>query len=187
MRYYETLYIVNPNYELERLDAVIKSVEKVLDNAKGLAVINHRTWGKKRLAYAIDKHKYGTYVLLQFELDSPESLLELDQFLKLEKAIIRYQTVRLESKPDVIEDAVDEPKEKAEDKKDDQKSDQESAVKEEHEKVEDKEPEGESKESEDAGESESESEPEPKSEEESEPESDSEPVEETAESDTEKE
>lgn len=108
MRYYETLYIINPNYELERLDAVTKAVGDVLEKAEGVTVINHRIWGKKRLAYPIEKHKYGTYVLLQFELDTPAFLTDLDQFLKLEKAIIRHQTIRLESRPEVYVEAVEE-------------------------------------------------------------------------------
>ncbi|NOZ73864.1 MAG: 30S ribosomal protein S6 [FCB group bacterium] len=109
MRYYETLYIVNPNYELERLEAVMNTVGSVLEKADKVTVINHRTWGKKRLAYPIEKHKYGTYILLQFELDAPEFLAELDQFLKLEKAIIRHQTIRLETRPEVYVEPTDEP------------------------------------------------------------------------------
>ncbi|MFQ6614579.1 MAG: 30S ribosomal protein S6 [Fidelibacterota bacterium] len=109
MRYYETLYIVNPNYELERLDAVIKTVGSVLDKTAGVTVINHRIWGKKRLAYPIEKHKYGTYILLQFELEAPEFVAELDQFLKLEKAVIRHQTIRLETRPAVYVEPTDEP------------------------------------------------------------------------------
>ncbi|RMF10719.1 MAG: 30S ribosomal protein S6 [Candidatus Neomarinimicrobiota bacterium] len=115
MRYYETLYIVNPNYEADRLEAVMKAVDQHLEPLEGLRVINHRIWGKKRLAYPIEKHKYGTYVLLQFESESPEVLKDFDQFLKLEKAVLRHQTLRLERKPEVYvdEDAAGEPKPKA--------------------------------------------------------------------------
>ena len=51
MRYYESLYIINPNYEDNRLDETMKMVsEKCSDY--GLKIINHRIWGKKRLAYS---------------------------------------------------------------------------------------------------------------------------------------
>ena len=66
MREYEICYIVNPNYEQERLDDVIKSVSDKLSEY-GFSVINHRIWGKKRLAYSIEKHKYGSFILLHFE------------------------------------------------------------------------------------------------------------------------
>ena len=44
MRYYESLYIVNPNYEQERLDDVMKSVADKLSEY-GFSIINHRIWG----------------------------------------------------------------------------------------------------------------------------------------------
>ncbi|NOZ03891.1 MAG: 30S ribosomal protein S6 [FCB group bacterium] len=100
MKYYETLYIVNPNFEQDRLDHVMRGVTKAVEREK-VNIINHRIWGKKRLAYPIQKHKYGTYILLQFEADDVSFLTEFDQFLKLEKAIIRHQTIRLEERPEV--------------------------------------------------------------------------------------
>lgn len=102
MRYYETLYIVNPNFEGERLDAVIKEVGDQIAGFEGVAVINHRVWGKKRLAYTIQNHKYGTYVLLQFEADTGAFLRDFEMFLKLDKNIVRSQTIRLDEKPEEI-------------------------------------------------------------------------------------
>ena len=57
MRYYETLYILNPDYEKERVDNIIKDVDEQV--SKFSQVIAHRVWGKKRLAYPIDKHKFS--------------------------------------------------------------------------------------------------------------------------------
>ena len=54
MKYYESLYIVNPNYENDRLDEVMKMVTDKLGEYK-FSIINHRSWGKKRLAYSIQK------------------------------------------------------------------------------------------------------------------------------------
>ncbi|MBC8216763.1 MAG: 30S ribosomal protein S6 [Candidatus Marinimicrobia bacterium] len=100
MRYYETLYIVNPNYEQERFDGVLKTVGGFMENEK-VNVINHHAWGKKRLAYPIQKHKYGTYVLFQFESERVDFLPEFEQYLRLNKAVIRHQTVRLEERPEI--------------------------------------------------------------------------------------
>jgi small subunit ribosomal protein S6 len=103
MRYYESLYIVNPNFEQERLNEVMQEVaEKVGDY--GFKIINHRIWGKKRLAYAIQKHKYGTYVLLQFETEKVTRLADFERYMILNKAVLRNQTVRLEHRPEVFED-----------------------------------------------------------------------------------
>ena len=100
MRYYESLYIINPNYEDSRIDETMKMVsEKCSDY--GLKIINHRIWGKKRLAYSIQKHKYGSFILLHFECKSIEKLKEFDRFMILQNDILRNQTVVLGKKPQI--------------------------------------------------------------------------------------
>ena len=99
MRYFESLYIVNPNYEQERLDDVMKSVADKLSEY-GFSIINHRIWGKKRLAYSIEKHKYGSFILLHFETESTENLERFERFMILQKTILRNQTVSLAIKPE---------------------------------------------------------------------------------------
>lgn len=101
MRYYETLYILNPEYEQERIDNILKEVEE--EASKFSKVINHSVWNKKRLAYPVDTHKYGFYVLLQFESEDQGSLISFDNYLKLNKFILRYQNVRLDAQPEKIE------------------------------------------------------------------------------------
>ena len=104
MRYYESLYIVNPNYEQERLDDAMKSVADKLSEY-GFSIINHRIWGKKRLAYPIEKHKYGSFILLHFETESTENLERFERFMILQKTILRNQTVSLAIKPEAhVED-----------------------------------------------------------------------------------
>jgi small subunit ribosomal protein S6 len=105
MRYYESLYIVNPNYEQDRLDEVMKTVVDKIGEYT-FSIINHRVWGKKRLAYAIQKHKYGTFVLLHFETESAENLNSFERFMVLQNPILRNQTVVLDARPEVhIEEA----------------------------------------------------------------------------------
>ena len=65
MNYYETLYIVHPALESGRLKDIILSLEESLVKLGG-ETLSVGLWGKKRLAYFIDKQKYGTYVQLQF-------------------------------------------------------------------------------------------------------------------------
>ena len=99
MRYYESLYIVNPNYEQNRLDEVMKTVSDKISEY-GFKTINHFVWGKKRLAYNIQEHKYGSYVLLHFETESLENLERFERFMVLQKTILRNQTVLLDDKPE---------------------------------------------------------------------------------------
>ena len=98
MRYYESLYIVNPNFEQGKLEEVMKAVTETISDY-GFKTINHFVWGKKRLAYNIQEHKYGSYVLLHFETDSHENLDSFERFMVLQKPILRNQTVALQDKP----------------------------------------------------------------------------------------
>ena len=102
MRYYETLYIVNPSFEKERLNKIIETINGEFDKNK-VKVINHYVWGKKRLAYPIRNHKYGTYIMIHFESVERQFLMNLGMFLKLNTSVMRHQTVRLDKQPDVVE------------------------------------------------------------------------------------
>lgn len=102
MRFYETLYIVNPNLEKDQLGKIMDDVNEEFQKKKG-AVINHYVWGKKRLAHPILKHRYGNYILVHFSSKEMQFLLDFEMYLKLNTAILRHQTVRLDEEPDVVE------------------------------------------------------------------------------------
>ena len=97
MKYFETLYIVNPNFEQSRLDTIIKDVEENI--GKFSNVIGHNIWGKKRLAYQIDNQKYGTFVLLNFETEEGSKIAGFESYMKLNISVLRAQTIRLKSRP----------------------------------------------------------------------------------------
>ena len=100
MRYFETLYIVNPNLEGNVLNKTMKEIGVELEKTK-LKLINHRVWSKKRLAYPIEKQKYGSFILMQFEGGEFGKMNEFDTWMKLNSAILRHMTVRLSEKPEV--------------------------------------------------------------------------------------
>lgn len=99
MKYYEILYIVNPNFEPNRLDQIKQEVGSEVQKLLSATIINHRYWGKKRLAYPIEKHKYGIYVLLHCETPDSTRLDEFKTWFRLHKAIIRELIVRLDTRP----------------------------------------------------------------------------------------
>ena len=109
MRYYETLYIVNPTLENEALDTTMGEIGTELEKTKS-KLINHRVWAKKRLAYQIDKQKYGSYILLQFEGGEQDKMKEFDTWMKLNNTVLRHMTVALDDKPEIyVEDVKEEP------------------------------------------------------------------------------
>ena len=99
MRYYETIYIVDPNLENSVVEKTMNQIGQELEKTKA-KIINHRDWGKKRLAYQIAKQKYGSFILLQFEIEDLSKMQDFDQWLKLNHLILRHMTVSLEQKPE---------------------------------------------------------------------------------------
>ncbi|NQU28992.1 MAG: 30S ribosomal protein S6 [Candidatus Marinimicrobia bacterium] len=100
MKYYEILYIVNPNFEQPRIDEIKKEVAGEVTKLMSAEIINHRIFGKKRLAYQIEKHKYGIYMLLHLDAKDSTKLIEVNSFFRLNKAIIRHLVVRLDQRPE---------------------------------------------------------------------------------------
>ena len=99
MRYYETIYIVDPNLENSVLERTMNQIGQELEKTKA-KIINHRDWGKKRLAYQVAKQKYGSYILLQFEIEDLSKMQEFDLWLKLNSLVLRHMTISLDQKPD---------------------------------------------------------------------------------------
>ena len=104
MRYYEILYIINPNFEKDKINSTIVEVTRKLEETKS-KIINHYIWGKKRLSYPINNQMYGTYVLLQFEDGDRIKMNDFDTWMKLENLIMRHITIKLDNRPEVIEES----------------------------------------------------------------------------------
>ena len=110
MRYYEIVYIVDPNLEKTVLEKTMIKIGNELEKTKA-KIINHRDWGKKRLAYKVSNQKYGSFILLQFEIEDLNKMKEFDSWLKLNSLVLRHMTVSLTQKPEQYVDKtkVDEP------------------------------------------------------------------------------
>ena len=102
MNYYEILYIVNPNFERKKIDDTMQEIESRLKKTKS-KIINHVIWGKKKLAYPIQGHKYGTYILAHYNAGDKNALDEFNSWLKLSDLVIRHMIIRLEHEPSIIE------------------------------------------------------------------------------------
>ena len=99
MRYYETIYIVDPNLDNTILEKTMTEIGQELEKTKA-KIINHRDWGKKKLAYQVDNQKYGSFILLQFEIEELSKMNDFDSWLKLNNLVLRHMTVSLNKKPD---------------------------------------------------------------------------------------
>tara|TARA_Y100001970_G_scaffold129110_1_gene159282 strand:- start:178 stop:576 length:399 start_codon:yes stop_codon:yes gene_type:complete len=123
MNYYEILYIINPNFERKKIDDTMKEVESSLKKTKS-TIINHVILGKKKLAYTIQGHNYGIYIMVHLNGIDKNALDEFNSWLKLSDLVIRHMIVRLKNKPDIVEKTEDDlslesEKEKLNDNKED--------------------------------------------------------------------
>jgi small subunit ribosomal protein S6 len=94
MRIYEELFIVKPDVPEEELDAFVEQLRTQLTSA-GATVDKIEKWGKRRLAYRVEKYREGSYVLLQFT-GGPEIVKELERRLRVQDAVLKFITVRID-------------------------------------------------------------------------------------------
>ena len=95
MNHYETVYVVHPAIQEGRLNDIVTKFHNKLVKLKG-EVLYIENWWKKKLAYAIDKQKYGTYILCQYAIGG-EYVKEVSQELELNPNILRYLITKIES------------------------------------------------------------------------------------------
>jgi small subunit ribosomal protein S6 len=94
MRIYEELFIVKPDAPDEEVDALVEQLRTHLINL-GATVDKIDKWGKRRLAYRVDKYREGNYVLFQFSA-SPEHVYEFERRLRVTDAVLKFLTVRVD-------------------------------------------------------------------------------------------
>lgn len=92
MRNYEVMYIIKPETEEEKVTAIVERF-KALVEEKGAEVTKLDKWGKRRLAYEINKIKEGIYILMQFKAEAAAAA-ELDRLMKINDDIIRHMITR---------------------------------------------------------------------------------------------
>ena len=93
---YETTFIINASLDDAQIENVVsRVVDTITKNGGGVTATNK--WGRKRLAYSVNKKTNGFYVNLEFE--APPTLLSLlERSYQLDEMILRYLTISLDSK-----------------------------------------------------------------------------------------
>ena len=94
MRIYEELFIVKPDAPDEEVDQFVEQLRTQLTTA-GATVDKIDKWGKRRLAYKVDKYREGNYVLFQFSA-GPDVVKELERRLRVSDVVIKFLTVRID-------------------------------------------------------------------------------------------
>src|SRR5687768_227785 len=91
MRTYEVLFILSPQVTEEEVTTLVADFKSVAER-NGATLKNEEAWGRRRLAYPIQKFTEGVYHL--FVLESDQSLSELDRRMKNVDRVLRHVIVR---------------------------------------------------------------------------------------------
>lgn len=92
MKAYELLFFVDHAITDEQRAGVMKRIDVAITENGG-QVDNVANWGKRKLAYEIDKLTEGDYTLVNFDAD-PTQIAELDRVLRINDAVKRHMIVR---------------------------------------------------------------------------------------------
>lgn len=96
---YEIVIIVRPDIDDAETQAACDKVEAIFTEGEG-KLLEREDWGRKKLAYTIQKHTKGTYYLWRVLL-TPDFLLEWERRVRLDDRIIRFLVVKIAEAVDV--------------------------------------------------------------------------------------
>lgn len=91
MRHYEVVFIVHPD-QSEQVPAMIERYKTLVTGRNG-AIHRLEDWGRRQMAYPIQKVHKAHYVLMNIECDG-ETLAELEHAFKFNDAVLRHLTVK---------------------------------------------------------------------------------------------
>ncbi len=94
MRRYETIFIASPTLTDEQSDELVKQFEGIIAEQGG-ELLKTDKWGRKKLAYEIQKFSEGYYTL--FEMNAgPDLIAELERRFRNNDAVIKYLSIRMD-------------------------------------------------------------------------------------------
>jgi small subunit ribosomal protein S6 len=93
-QYYETMYILRPTLSEEQVQEQISKYENFLSE-HGATEIQVQQWGKRKLAYPIQKHSDGIYLIMNYSGDGSQ-IAPLERAMRLSEEVIRYLTIKLQ-------------------------------------------------------------------------------------------
>jgi len=108
MNRYEMIYIIDTDLEEAARKELIEKVSALIENNGGEIEKVDETWGKRRLAYAIDYKTEGWYVLVTFKAPA-ELPRELERNLQINESVLRYLVVKLVEKRSSVKPRANKP------------------------------------------------------------------------------
>jgi small subunit ribosomal protein S6 len=94
-RIYDLIFICRPATPEEEVNKIVTTLEHSAGEHGGKIEKTER-WGTRRLAYRVAKHREGFFVYMVIKGNQGDLIKELERRLKVNDAVIKYQTIRLD-------------------------------------------------------------------------------------------
>jgi small subunit ribosomal protein S6 len=94
MRHYEICFLVHPD-QSEQVPAMLERYRNLIESKNG-KIHRLEDWGRRQLAFPIDKLHKAHYILMNIECDA-ETLAELEGSFRFNDAVLRHLTIRRQS------------------------------------------------------------------------------------------
>jgi len=99
MNYYEDMVILDASLDDTAVEETVQRIKDVIVKQGG-EVLKSEVWGRRKLAYELNKHQKGNYVLLVFKAP-PATITELETLSKVVDSIIKFMVVKLIKKKQI--------------------------------------------------------------------------------------
>ena len=94
MRRYELMLVIRPDVADDKSQGLVDRTTRQIVTAGG-QIVKVAPWGRRRLAYPIDRHREGSYQIILFEAP-PEAIVELEHTLLITEEVLRHLITRVE-------------------------------------------------------------------------------------------
>ena len=94
MRRYELMLVLRPDVADDKSQAIVDRTTRGIVTAGG-QIIKVAPWGRRRLAYPIDRHREGSYHIILFEAPS-DAIVELEHTLLITEEVLRHLITRVD-------------------------------------------------------------------------------------------
>jgi len=95
-RDYELGFIISPEVSEEETRSILDRLGQIVAQYGG-QIVKVNQWGRRRLAYPIERHRDGYYVFIDMIL-TPETVIELERTLKVSEIVLRYMLTKRDPK-----------------------------------------------------------------------------------------
>ena len=99
MNLYENVMILDPNLDDTAAEETAGKIRDVITKQGG-EILKKENWGRRKLAYELNKHQKGNYVFLLFKA-KPSTILDIEKLYKVLDPVIKFMVVRLTKRKQV--------------------------------------------------------------------------------------